>query len=385
MNDENINEQLLRTVRERDYAIAENKRWSDRFDEQQKALAAAGLAGVLPSDGITTLAKQRDEARAENTSLRHALTGRTVSCGACEQTTRELARLRAAANERAIAELEEAQRWTENRGKFGVLNLWSTKEGMFAWDHVLGPIISHIETQLATLRAETPAAPQPALSGGVERAIAELERVLMLPGDPYNHGAMVMKHIAALRAEQQAAPVPPPVTPPSFDLVSHLRRQSEWSAVTFGPGDRARGVIDHIRKELSEIQVEHEAGRDTLPEWIDVAILAFDGAWRSGATPEGIVAALAAKQAKNEARKWPDWRTADPNKAIEHDRSGEKPPVTPPADAPSRPSVEALRDRLHVFLRTRCPSADHMGEFVTRLESLLVGIVDALAGRGGAQ
>ncbi|MEI4273909.1 hypothetical protein TEK04_19485 [Klenkia sp. LSe6-5] len=27
----------------------------------------------------------------------------------------------------------------------------------------------------------------------------------------------------------------------------------------------------------------------------------------------------------NEARSWPDWRTADPSKAIEHDRSGEAP------------------------------------------------------------
>ena len=38
-------------------------------------------------------------------------------------------------------------------------------------------------------------------------------------------------------------------------------------------------------------------------------------------TPEQIAAAIVAKQTKNELRKWPDWRTADPNKAIEHDRS----------------------------------------------------------------
>ena len=49
-------------------------------------------------------------------------------------------------------------------------------------------------------------------------------------------------------------------------------------------------------------------------------ILALDGAWRSGATPEQIDAAWQAKQAKNEARQWPDWRTSDPNKAIEHVR-----------------------------------------------------------------
>lgn len=33
-----------------------------------------------------------------------------------------------------------------------------------------------------------------------------------------------------------------------------------------------------------------------------------------------IVAALGAKQARNEARAWPDWRTAPPDRAIEHVR-----------------------------------------------------------------
>ena len=36
------------------------------------------------------------------------------------------------------------------------------------------------------------------------------------------------------------------------------------------------------------------------------------------------VHAIMAKQARNEARVWPDWRTADPDKAIEHDRSKEE-------------------------------------------------------------
>ncbi len=87
-----------------------------------------------------------------------------------------------------------------------------------------------------------------------------------------------------------------------FNLHSHLERQRDWSTKTFGPGDRAKGVVDHIRKELLEIERDP---RD-LTEWIDVVILALDGAWRSGASPEGIIKALVAKQAKNEARKWPD-------------------------------------------------------------------------------
>jgi hypothetical protein len=103
---------------------------------------------------------------------------------------------------------------------------------------------------------------------------------------------------------------------PKFDLVAHLDRQRMFSVTTFGPGRRTEGVTEHIGKELNEIR----AKPDDLEEWIDVVILGFDGAWRTGATSEEIVAALVAKQTKNESRQWPDWRTADPNKAIEHVR-----------------------------------------------------------------
>jgi len=103
----------------------------------------------------------------------------------------------------------------------------------------------------------------------------------------------------------------------ALDLRSHLQRQRDWSGRTFGPGSRVQGVVDHIRKELREI----EANPTDLTEWIDVVILALDGAWRSGATPDEIIAALVAKQTRNENREWPDWRTADPHKAIEHIKS----------------------------------------------------------------
>lgn len=108
-----------------------------------------------------------------------------------------------------------------------------------------------------------------------------------------------------------------------FDLEGHLIRQRLWSESTFGPGDRTEGVCDHIRKELVEVQSDAAAGVPTLPEWVDVIILAFDGAWRSGANPREIINAIVAKQTKNEGRKWPDWRTADRGKAIEHDRSAD--------------------------------------------------------------
>jgi len=101
-----------------------------------------------------------------------------------------------------------------------------------------------------------------------------------------------------------------------FDMEAHLIRQREFSRKTFGPGTRTKGVIDHIRKELNEIEADHQ----DVCEWVDVIILAFDGAWRAGWEPRDIIQAIVAKQTKNESRTWPDWRTASPDHAIEHVR-----------------------------------------------------------------
>ena len=101
-----------------------------------------------------------------------------------------------------------------------------------------------------------------------------------------------------------------------MDLITHLFRQRAFSMRVFGPGERAAGIVDHIRKELHEI----EEAPDDLEEWVDVVILALDGAWRAGYSPIEIAKKIEAKQAKNEGRTWPDWRTAEPGKAIEHVR-----------------------------------------------------------------
>lgn len=103
----------------------------------------------------------------------------------------------------------------------------------------------------------------------------------------------------------------------NYDLVIHLHRSREFSTRAFGPGFRWKGIIDHIRKELTEI----EEDPSDISEWIDVVILGLDGASRAGYTPEQIAAALLNKQIKNEARIWPDWRTMPQDKAIEHVRS----------------------------------------------------------------
>ena len=102
-----------------------------------------------------------------------------------------------------------------------------------------------------------------------------------------------------------------------FDLITYLNRQRKFSTKAFGPGTRSKGIVDHIRKELVEI----EADPGDVKEWLDVATLALDGAWRCGATSEQIALALVEKLKRNEGRTWPDWRMASPDKAIEHDRT----------------------------------------------------------------
>ena len=104
-----------------------------------------------------------------------------------------------------------------------------------------------------------------------------------------------------------------------FDLRAHLYRQIEASKKNFGhdtSDEKLAGILAHIKKELTEIE---EDPRDLI-EWIDVVILAFDGAWRAGYTPDQIVEALVFKQNKNESRKWPDWRLIPAMEPIEHDR-----------------------------------------------------------------
>lgn len=128
-----------------------------------------------------------------------------------------------------------------------------------------------------------------------------------------------------------------------MDLIAHLTRQAAFSRATFGPSARTRGVCEHIRKELIEVEdcYPDPDEDDALPvipgmhmeaarEWTDVAILGLDGLLRaiSAAHPKWTfdmvaheaVIQIKTKQAKNELRDWPDWRKADPDTAIEHVR-----------------------------------------------------------------
>lgn len=99
-----------------------------------------------------------------------------------------------------------------------------------------------------------------------------------------------------------------------FNLLEFLNNKKDFSLKTFGPGQRSTGVVKHIRKELIEI----EDAPEDLSEWVDVILLALDGAWRSGHSSEAIIQGLIDKQAKNEKRVWPDWRTMNVDEAITH-------------------------------------------------------------------
>lgn len=114
-----------------------------------------------------------------------------------------------------------------------------------------------------------------------------------------------------------------------------IRRQHSWARLTFGPTQRVRGIIAHIRKELDELIEAHEARLKArtadgparsaaqaaeLEEWADLLILVLDGSGRAGFEPEMLIAAYRAKLEVNRSRTWPDWRKTDPELPVEHIR-----------------------------------------------------------------
>lgn len=155
---------------------------------------------------------------------------------------------------------------------------------------------------------------------------------------------------------------------PAFDFHSHLSRQAKWAEETFGPGMRTNGLCEHIRKELLEI----EADPSDLKEWIDVVILGLDGAWRCGGSPQQIIATLVAKQTKNEGRNWPDWRTADPNKPIEHDRTGEI--GCKSGDIGTQPDTAAVRDAAQKAL----VELEGLNDLDTETECVTIAVTDEI-------
>jgi len=102
------------------------------------------------------------------------------------------------------------------------------------------------------------------------------------------------------------------IAKPKYDLVEWIENHIDWSQETFGDGKRTIGLCKHIRKELKEIE---EAPCD-LMEWIDVVILALDGAWRAGHSPESIASALWEKQVIISTRQYPKTSEDEPSEHI---------------------------------------------------------------------
>lgn len=105
-----------------------------------------------------------------------------------------------------------------------------------------------------------------------------------------------------------------------YSVVSYISEHADWSFRTFGPstGHDTERLCRHIEKELQEI-------RDNpldCEEWVDVIILAIDGALRSGHAPLVIANTLQWKQKKNMERAWTI--PADPSTPIEHHRMEER-------------------------------------------------------------
>jgi hypothetical protein len=95
----------------------------------------------------------------------------------------------------------------------------------------------------------------------------------------------------------------------------------DWSEKTFGPKEHRGplGPLKHLAKEAVEAQ--NAVGTDELLEELaDCLFLLVDATWRSGFWTTDLMRAAMLKLDKNKGREWGDWRTKDPNAAIEHVR-----------------------------------------------------------------
>lgn len=113
--------------------------------------------------------------------------------------------------------------------------------------------------------------------------------------------------------------------PHRTSLFHYILDHTFWSSATFGipKATDTQKLLKHIRKELVEIE---NTPRDVY-EWVDVMILAIDGAYRNGHSAKEIATALVMKQRKNQTRTWVI--PADPTQPNEHDRSYEERETNP--------------------------------------------------------
>lgn len=93
----------------------------------------------------------------------------------------------------------------------------------------------------------------------------------------------------------------------------------KWSDQTFGPREvrGPKGPIEHLKKEIIEIE---KSDYKDINEFVDAFFLILDAVRRAGFSRSYFMQKCWEKLVENKRRTWPDWRTMDPNKAIEHNR-----------------------------------------------------------------
>jgi hypothetical protein len=92
-----------------------------------------------------------------------------------------------------------------------------------------------------------------------------------------------------------------------------IARQHEWSQRTFGTHTDTEGNCKHIESEIAEAR----ANPADVFEWVDIAMLAIDGALRNGHSPKAICTAYREKVEINIIRKWGEKIDGQP---VEHVR-----------------------------------------------------------------
>jgi hypothetical protein len=117
--------------------------------------------------------------------------------------------------------------------------------------------------------------------------------------------------------------------PDGIYLAGFLVDIMSWQTDTFGPNQTLAGIRDHMRKEVKEIE---DAPTDRT-EPIDLIMLGISYLRRLGMDAPSIVALWQQRMVSLKARDWPDWRKADPDKAIEHVRKTDWAKVDATTDA----------------------------------------------------
>lgn len=92
-----------------------------------------------------------------------------------------------------------------------------------------------------------------------------------------------------------------------FDFISHYERVRLWSLGKFGPGLQEEQTTKHIRRKSNMITKKP----DDANLWVELATFALDGAMRAGLAPEGLAAALVAKQHEYETSAWQEKHTGE--------------------------------------------------------------------------